>query len=42
MTKAWEWIVAAKDMYLEVIDWMGSGGVGVLWPASLVAVWWLL
>jgi hypothetical protein len=39
--KAWGWAVTAKDIYLEILDWVGVGGVGVLWPASLVAVWWL-
>lgn len=42
VTKAWEWAVAAKDIYLELIDWVGTGGVAVLWPVSLIAVWWFL
>jgi hypothetical protein len=40
--KAWEWAVTAKDIYLEILDWVGVGGVAALWPASLVAVWWFL
>lgn len=42
MSKALEWAVTAKDMYLEVIEWIGNGGVGVLWPASLIALAWVM
>lgn len=42
MKKAWDAVVTAKDLYLEVIEWLGPAGTGTLWPASLIAVWWLL
>jgi hypothetical protein len=40
LAKAWEWAVSAKDIYLEILDWIGVGGVGALWPASVIAAIW--
>lgn len=38
MTKAWNAVLTAKDLYLEIIDWMGAAGNGTVWPALIAAV----
>jgi hypothetical protein len=38
MKKMWDGMVTAKDLYVEIMDWLGPDGVGVLWPASLLTL----
>jgi hypothetical protein len=38
MKKMWDGMVTAKDLYVEIMDWLGPDGVGLLWPLSIAAV----
>lgn len=37
MTKAWNAIVTAKDLYLTLIEEMGAVGNGTVWPLLIAA-----
>jgi hypothetical protein len=42
MTKAWNAVVTAKDLYLTLIEEMGAVGNGTIWPVLILATWWWL